>query len=89
MVVNENYAFPWDTTVESTGTHQLTVTAYNATGASYSTSISVAVHRLPIISLIAPVNGLATGVGNSVTLSAQAASPEAGVSIAKVEFFCE
>ncbi len=87
VVVNENYAFPWDTAKETTGTHQLAVTAYNAAGASYSTSISVAVHRLPTISLIAPVSGLATATGNSVTLSAQAGSPETGASISQVEFF--
>ena len=87
VVVNENYSFPWDTTQEATGPHQLTLTAYNAAGGTYSTSISVAVHRLPTISLIAPVSGLATLVGSGLTLSAQAASPEAGVSIAQVEFF--
>ena len=87
VVVNENYSFPWDTTQEATGPHQLTLTAYNAAGGTYSTSISVAVHRPPTISLISPVNGLATLVGSGLTLSAQAGSPEAGVSIAQVEFF--
>ncbi len=87
VVVNKNYSFPWDTTKETTGTHQLTLTAYNAAGGMYSTSISIGVHRLPAISLTSPVGGLETLVGNSLTLSAQAGSPEAGVSIAQVEFF--
>jgi uncharacterized protein (TIGR03437 family) len=87
VVVNQNYTFPWDTTTATAGAHELTFTAYNAAGGSYSTSISVLVHKPPMISLIAPTNGLLALVGSSVVLSAQAASPESGVSIAQVEFF--
>jgi uncharacterized protein (TIGR03437 family) len=62
------YSFNWDTSKESIGPHQLTAIVYNHAGTTYSTSIHVAVHRLPAISLAVPS---VAGVGRPVALSAQ------------------
>jgi uncharacterized protein (TIGR03437 family) len=78
------YSFNWDTTKDPTGSHKLTATAYNKVAATYSTSIHVAVHRLPTISLIAPAS-LAVQAGQAINLSAQT-TVEAGATAA-IEFF--
>lgn len=80
-----NYAVTW--TASPVGAVTLTARVVDSNGLSViSPGVSVTVSAFaPSVSLTAPVNGAAVGVGASTTLSANA-SAAAGLSVAKVEF---
>jgi hypothetical protein len=80
-----NYAVTW--TASPVGAVTLTARVVDSNGLSVtSPGVSVTVSAFaPSVSLTAPVNGAAVGVGAATTLTASA-SAAAGLSVAKVEF---
>ena len=80
------YAYTWDTTGTSLGTHSITAKAYDAAGnTQVSTAVSVTIvpppdTTKPTITITAPTAGSNIAQGNNVTINA-AASDDVGVTL--------
>ena len=80
------YAYTWDTTGTSLGTHSITAKAYDAAGnTQVSTAVSVTIvpppdTTKPTITITAPTAGANIAQGNNVTINA-AASDDVGVTL--------
>jgi PKD repeat protein len=80
------YAFTWNTTAFTSGTHQLTVTATDVSGNSVTSSpVSVTVDNVaPTVAVSAPAAG--SVVAGTVTLTANASD---NVAVAAVQFYVD
>ena len=82
------YVFSW--TPASEGTFVLIAVATDSQGTvsrSIPITVKVAAAAPPTVSLTSPLAGSSYPVGNPVTLTANASSPAAGITIASVQFF--
>ena len=79
------YQFALDTTQQTSGAHNLTATAYNASGATFSQTISVQISN-PAVAITSPVDQTVIPAGGSVDLNASA-THDPSSTVSKVEFF--
>jgi uncharacterized protein (TIGR03437 family) len=81
------YRFSWDTSGGTGGAHTLTARAYNTTGGTFSSDLSLNVFSIqpPEVSMIEPSDGLLIVRATPVTLKARATAQSGGVT--RVDFF--
>jgi len=80
------YSYTWNNTLA--GTHALTAVATdNNRLTTTSAAITITVVVPPVVTLTAPINNSIVTAGSSVTITADASSPNTGDNIAKVDFY--
>jgi len=79
------YTFSWDTTNETSGSHTLTATVFNALNVSAMADVTVAVRKPPIVAISSPSDQTSLTAVSSITLVAGVMTDSATVQL--VQFF--